>query len=135
MHCASRITHYTLVPLQCQCRDTHAYGCRTLHRQDSNMLLLLLLLCCFCLAVCMLLSCPPCPLLSPLAPVLPPCTQECHDSAPAGTWEALGVWKLQAVDGFHTMFLSLWDPQQRCYVPFPAWKWATDPLTRISAHK
>jgi hypothetical protein len=40
------------------------------------------------------------------------------------------VWKLQAIDGVHTMFLSLWDPVQRCYVPFPAWKWVTDLLTR-----
>jgi hypothetical protein len=45
------------------------------------------------------------------------------------------VQKLGAREGFHALLLSLWDPQQRCYVPFPAWQWAADMLTPSAAHK
>jgi hypothetical protein len=50
-------------------------------------------------------------------------TQECHDSAPPGLWEAAGVHTLTAREGFRCLLLSLWDPDQRCYVPFPEWAW------------
>lgn len=49
-------------------------------------------------------------------------TQECEESAPPGLWEAAGVRKLTARDGFRALVLSLWDPDQRRYVPFPAWR-------------
>jgi hypothetical protein len=74
-------------------------------------------------------------LLADHHPLFPPTPlQACHESAPAGLWEAVGVQKLGAREGVHALLLSLWDPQQRCYVPFPAWKWATDLLARTPEH-
>jgi hypothetical protein len=45
-------------------------------------------------------------------------------------WEAAGVRKLSAHDGFRSMLLSLWDTDARCYVPFPEWAWLDKILTR-----
>jgi hypothetical protein len=56
--------------------------------------------------------------------------QECEESAPPGLWEAAGVRKLTSRDGFRALVLSLWDPDQRCYVPFPEWAWLDRLLTR-----
>jgi len=50
-------------------------------------------------------------------------SQECEESAPPGLWEAAGIRKLTARDGFRALVLSLWDPEQRCYVAFPEWQW------------
>jgi len=49
--------------------------------------------------------------------------KECEESAPPGLWDAVGIRKLTARDGFRAMVLSLWDPEQRRYVPFPEWAW------------
>jgi len=50
-------------------------------------------------------------------------TQECEESAPTGLWEAVGIRKLTWRDGCRVLLLSLWDPDQRRYVPFPEWAW------------
>jgi len=47
----------------------------------------------------------------------------CHHAAPTRFWEAAGVYKLTARDGWRTLVLSLWDPEQQRYVPFPEWAW------------
>jgi len=52
--------------------------------------------------------------------------QECVESAPPGLWTAAGVRSLTARDGFRALLLSLWDPEQRCYVAFPEWQWLDD---------
>jgi hypothetical protein len=39
------------------------------------------------------------------------------------------VQKLTAREGFRCLVLSLWDPDQRCYVPFPEWAWLDRLLT------
>jgi hypothetical protein len=62
-------------------------------------------------------SYPPCPLPACLACTL----QACHNSAPPGLWDKLGVRQLAGRDGFRCLVLSLWDADQRCYVPFPEW--------------
>jgi hypothetical protein len=49
--------------------------------------------------------------------------QECELSVPAEFWQAAGVHKISGREAFRSMLLSLWDPEQRCYVPFPAWAW------------
>jgi len=56
--------------------------------------------------------------------------KECEMSAPPGLWEAVGVRKLTARDGWRALVLSLWDPEKRRYVPFPEWAW----LERLLAH-
>jgi len=47
----------------------------------------------------------------------------CQDALPASVWEAAGVRKVGARDGFRAMIMSLWDADTRCYVPFPEWAW------------
>lgn len=38
-------------------------------------------------------------------------------------WEAAGVRPLTTRDGFRALIQSLWDADQRCYVPWPEWEW------------
>lgn len=49
--------------------------------------------------------------------------QECHESAPPGLWEALGLRTLGGREAAHTILLSLWDSDAHCYTPFPEWRW------------
>jgi len=38
-------------------------------------------------------------------------------------WDAAGLQPLTARHGFHALFLSLWDADQRRYVAWPEWEW------------
>lgn len=64
-----------------------------------------------------------------------PClhAQECEASAPPGLWAACGVRKLKAREGLRALVLSMWDPEGRCYVPFPEWAWL-DNLLKPPSH-
>jgi omega-6 fatty acid desaturase (delta-12 desaturase) len=49
--------------------------------------------------------------------------RECEAAAPPGLWDEAGIRKLGACEGFRALILSLWDPDQRRYVPLPEWSW------------
>lgn len=49
--------------------------------------------------------------------------QECEAAAPPGLWDEAGIRKLGAREGFRALILSLWDPDQRRYVPLPEYAW------------
>jgi hypothetical protein len=65
----------------------------------------------------------PADLFVPVPVSVPVPAQECEAAAPPGLWDEAGIRKLGAREGFRALILSLWDPDQRRYVPFPEWAW------------
>jgi omega-6 fatty acid desaturase (delta-12 desaturase) len=45
--------------------------------------------------------------------------QRCHDEAPVGLWDELGIVKLELADCWKSVFMTLWDEKRDVFVPFP----------------
>ena len=46
--------------------------------------------------------------------------RRCHDEAPVGLWDELGIVKLELKDCWASLFMTLWDEKRDIFVPFSA---------------